>query len=87
MSRCSHRSNSVVTPCQLAAEPIKELYHLLAFSENPLRSEQASGTSASTGQVFQSGIGGSVSSGTFDGLGKSCEQRVGDQRRVKLAAG
>ena len=40
-----------------------------------------------TGQVFQSGIGGSVSSGTLDGLGRSLSSVSGGQRRVELAAG
>ena len=43
--------------------------------------------SASTGQVFQSGIGGSVSSGTLRRLGQVLQERVGRQRRVELAPG
>ena len=39
-----------------------------------------------TGQVFQSGIGGSVSSGTFEGLGRSWSSALGGQRRVELSA-
>ena len=43
--------------------------------------------SASTGQVFQSGIGGIGIERNLRRLGQVLDKRVGDQRRVKLSPG
>ena len=59
-------------------------YHLLAFPQHPFRRDHAR-NSARTGQVFQSGIGGSVSSGTFCGLGRSLSRLAVVGGRVELA--